>query len=149
MPRTPQASDGKRDAASQEAASLPQHSLAQGLMEEARVAAASGHRELARRRFESALYLLRSPSQASEAGAILRNVGNLYFEDGEYSAGEDCLAAATAIAELSGDRSALARSKNALAIGYWLRGRLDDAQRLYTEAGIEAKAVGDVKLLAM
>src|SRR4051812_25511295 len=139
----------KRDAASKEAASLPQDSLAQGLMEEARVAAASGHRELARRRFESALYLLRSPSQASEAGAILRNVGNLYFEDGEYSAGEDCLAAATAIAELSGDRSALARSKNALAIGYWLRGRLDDAQRLYTEAGIEAKAVGDVKLLAM
>jgi len=118
-------------------------------MDEARVAAASGHRELARRRFESALYLLRSPSQASEAGAILRNIGNLYFEDGDFSAGEDCLAAATAIAELAGDRSALARSKNALAIGYWLRGRLDDAQRLYSEAGHEAKAVGDVKLLAM
>jgi putative nucleotidyltransferase with HDIG domain len=123
--------------------------LAEALIDEARVAAASGHRELARRRFESALYLLRSPSQASEAGAILRNIGNLYFEDGDFPAGEDCLAAATAIAELAGDRSALARSKNALAIGYWLRGRLDDAQRLYSEAGREAKAVGDVKLLAM
>jgi putative nucleotidyltransferase with HDIG domain len=118
-------------------------------MEEARVAAAAGHRELARRRFESALYLLRSPSQASDAGAILRNVGNLYFEDGDFSAGEDCLAAAMAIAEAAADRSALARSKNALAIGYWLRGRLDDAQQLYTEAGREALAVGDVKLLAM
>jgi putative nucleotidyltransferase with HDIG domain len=149
MSRTPHDDVKKRDAASKEAASLPQGNLAHGLIEEARVAAASGHRELARRRFESALYLLRSPSQASEAGAILRNIGNLYFEDGDFSAGEDCLAAATAIAELAGDRSALARSKNALAIGYWLRGRLDDAQRLYSEAGREAKAVGDVKLLAM
>src|SRR5919205_4060438 len=118
MSRTSTLVASNRDAASSEAASLPQRALAQALVEEARVAAAAGHRELARRRFESALYLLRSPSQASEAGAILRNIGNLYFEDGDYSAGEDCLAAATAIAELGGDRSALARSKNALAIGY-------------------------------
>ena len=118
-------------------------------MEEARVAAASGHRELARRRFESALYLLRSSAQASDAGAILRNVGNLYFEDGDYAAGEDCLAAAMAIAEAGGDVSALARCKNVLAIGYWLRGRLDDARQLYTEAGRGALAVSDIKLLAM
>jgi putative nucleotidyltransferase with HDIG domain len=127
----------------------PKDGLAEALVEEARVAAAAGHRELARRRFESALYLLRSPSQASDAGTILRNVGNLYFEDGDFAAGEDCLAAATAVAEAAGDRSGLARSKNALAIGFWLRGRLDDAQRLYTEAGREALAIGDVTLLSM
>ena len=127
----------------------PASGLAEALMEEARVAAASGHRELARRRFESALYLLRSPSQAGDAGTILRNIGNLYFEDGDFAAGEDCLTAAMAIADAGGDRSALARCKNALAIGYWLRGRLDDAEQLYAEAGREALAVGDVKLVAM
>jgi len=137
------------DAASHEAASLPNGGLALALMEEARVAAASGHRELARRRFESALYLLRSPSQASEAATILRNIGHLYFEDGDFSAGEDCLEAARAVAELTGDASALARTTNALANGYWLRGRLDDAQRLYIQAGAEARIVGDVKLAAM
>ena len=138
-----------RDAASKEAASLPNGGLALGLMEEARVAAASGHRELARRRFESALYLLRSPEQASDAAAIFRNIGNLYFEDGDFAAGEDCLEVARAVAEATGDSSALARTTNALAIGYWLRGRLDDAQRLYMQAGAEARMVGDVKLAAM
>src|SRR5438477_1568090 len=138
-----------RDAASAEAASLPQGGLALGLMEEARLAAAAGHRELARRHFESALYLLRSTDQASDAAAISRNIGHLYFEDGEYAAGEDCLEAAREVAEATGDASALARTTNAMAGGYWLRGRLDDAQRLYAQAGIEARAVGDVKLAAM
>src|SRR5689334_9395607 len=150
MSRSPQDAEKKRDAASKEAASLPQGStLAQGLMEEARVAAASGHRELARRRFESALYLLRSPAQAAEAATIFRTIGHLYFEDGEFSAGEDCLEVARAVAEATGDASALARTTNVLANGYWLRGRLDDAQRLYTQAGAEARQVGDVKLAAM
>jgi len=66
----------KRDAASPEAASLPA-GLAHALIDEARVAAAAGHRELARRRFESALYLLREPDQAPDAAAILRNIGHL------------------------------------------------------------------------
>jgi putative nucleotidyltransferase with HDIG domain len=127
----------------------PSLGLAEALVEEARVAAASGHRELARRRFESALYLMRPPAQVGEVATIFRNIGNLYFEDGDFAAGEDCLAVATAIAEATGDRSALARSKNALAIGYWMRGRIDDAERLYGEAGREAAAIGDVKLLAM
>ena len=127
----------------------PPLGLAEALVEEARVAAAAGHRELARRRFESALYLMRAPAQVGEAAAIFRNIANLYFEDGDFAAGEDCLAVATAIAEATGDRSALARSKNALAIGYWMRGRIDDAERLYAEAGREAAAIGDVKLLAM
>jgi putative nucleotidyltransferase with HDIG domain len=137
------------DAASTKAASLPNGGLALGLIEEARVAAASGHRELARRRFESALYLLRSPEQASEAAAIFRNIGHLYFEDGDFGAGEDCLEVARAVAEATGDSSALARTTNALANGYWLRGRLDDAQRLYMQAGAEARMVGDVTLAAM
>jgi putative nucleotidyltransferase with HDIG domain len=123
--------------------------LAAGLMEEARLAAASGHRELARRRYESALYLLRTPAQGSDAAAILRTVGHLYFEEGDFAVGEDCLTVAAAVAEAIGDRSALARTTNVMANGYWLRGRLDDAQRLYAQAGREAREVGDLKLAAM
>src|SRR5207249_11570656 len=97
----------------------------------------------------SALYLLRSLDRASEAAAIFRNIGHLYFEDGEFAAGEDCLEVARAVAEATNDASALARTTNAFANGYWLRGRLDDAERLYTQALFEARAVGDVKLAAM
>ncbi|HEY7235782.1 MAG TPA: HD domain-containing phosphohydrolase [Gemmatimonadaceae bacterium] len=131
------------------ASAKPPAGLAEALVEEARVAATAGRRELARRHFENALYLIRSPAQRSEAAAILRNIGNLYFEDGEFAAGEDCLIVAAAVAEATGDRSAFARSKNTLAIGYWLRGRIDDAERLYREAGVEAAACGDVTLTAM
>jgi putative nucleotidyltransferase with HDIG domain len=141
-------SDGSRSADGPSTPRAPD-SLARGLMDEARVAAAAGHRELARRRYESALYLLRDATQAGDASTILRNIGNLYFEDGDFVAGEDCLAAAAAVAEASGDRSAIARTTNAMAIGYWLRGRLDDAERLYVQAGDEAREVGDVKLAAM
>jgi putative nucleotidyltransferase with HDIG domain len=123
--------------------------LAEGLMEEARVAASAGHRELARRRYESALYLLRLDSHATDAASILRNVAYLYFEDGEFAAGEDCLEAAGAVAVAIGDYSAVARTTNTLANGFWLRGRLDDAERLYKQAGEQARDVGDVKLAAM
>src|SRR5262249_8483769 len=78
---------GSDIAAGWPAAISPHETLAAGLMDEARVAAAAGHRELARRRYESALYLLRSSAQASEASTILRSVGLLYFEDGEFGAG--------------------------------------------------------------
>lgn len=124
-------------------------SLADGLIEEARVAASAGHRELARRRYESALYLLRGANRASDASMILRGIGLLYFEDGEFAIGDDCLTAAAAVAESSGDRSASARTKNVMANGLWMRGRLDEAAQLYEQAGRDARELGDVKLAAM
>jgi putative nucleotidyltransferase with HDIG domain len=126
-----------------------QGSLAEGLMEEARVAASAGHRELARRRYESALYLLREPLGGGDAATILRSIGLLYFEDGEFATGDDCLTAAAAVAEASADHSALARTINTMASGLWMRGRVDDAEKLYEEAGRKARDVGDVKLAAM
>jgi putative nucleotidyltransferase with HDIG domain len=126
-----------------------QANLADGLIEEARVAASAGHRELARRRYESALYLLRGADRAPDASMILRGIALLYFEDGEFPIGDDCLAAAEAVAEASGDRSACARTRNVMANGLWMRGRLDEAAQLYEQAGRDAREVGDVKLAAM
>src|SRR5438105_4132077 len=91
---------------------LPSTALVAGLMAEAEHAEAAGHRELARRRYESALYLLRGAARASEASVILRRVGRLYFDDGDFAAGVDCLTAALATAEALGDQALVAYANN-------------------------------------
>jgi putative nucleotidyltransferase with HDIG domain len=123
--------------------------LVEALLEEAESAAASGRRALARQRYESALYLLRESAQASLASTILRRIGRSYLDDGDFAAGLDCLEAALAIAEAIGDAGAIAHTTNVMAISYWQRGQLEDAERLYGEAGRMAVAAGDERLSAM
>jgi putative nucleotidyltransferase with HDIG domain len=118
-------------------------------MSEAEHAEAAGHRELARRRYESALYLLRGPGGATEASVILRRIGRLYFDDGDFAAGVDCLTAALATAEALGDQALVAYANNVMAIGHWQRGMLEDAERLYAAAYRAARDVSDAKLAAM
>src|SRR3954462_4477526 len=127
----------------------PGGALVAGLMAEAEHAEAAGHRELARRRYESALYLLRGSSGASQASVILRRVGRLYFDDGDFAAGVDCLTAALATAEAVGDQALVAYANNVMAIGHWQRGMLPEAERLYATAYRAAREVKDTKLTAM
>jgi putative nucleotidyltransferase with HDIG domain len=128
---------------------LPDNALVSGLMGEAEHAEAAGHRELARRRYESALYLLRGATGALQASVILRRIGRLYFDDGDFTAGVDCLTAALATAEAQGDRSLVAYANNVMAIGHWQRGMLHEAEELYAAAYRAAREVSDVKLAAM
>ena len=126
------------------------HATAVGtLLDEALSAERAGHRELARRRYESALYLLRSDADAEEASMILRRVGRLYLDDGDVEAGLDCVNAALAVAELRGDSAAIANAKNIIAISMWQRGQLDEAEALYQESGRMAQIAGDARLVAM
>src|SRR5690348_9651274 len=126
------------------------HASAVGtLLDEAHRAERAGQRELARRRYESALYLLRSDSEGEEASMILRRIGRLYLDDGEIEAGLDCVTAALAVAEVRGDSSAIAYAKNIIAISHWQRGQLDEAESLYREAGTMAQVAGDERLVAM
>ncbi|HKO16320.1 MAG TPA: HD domain-containing phosphohydrolase [Gemmatimonadaceae bacterium] len=118
-------------------------------MSEAEHAEAAGHRELARRRYESVLYLLRGAARASDASVILRRIGRLYFDDGDFAAGVDCLTAALATAEAVGDSGLIARATNVMAIGHWQRGLIDDAERLYRLAFRAARQASDTKLAAM
>jgi len=130
--------------------SLGLHATAVGtLLDEAHRAERAGQRELARRRYESALYLLRSDTEAEEASMILRRIGRLYLDDGEVEAGLDCVTAALAVAELRGDSAAIANAKNIIAISHWQRGQLDEAESLYREAGEMAHVAGDARLVAM
>jgi putative nucleotidyltransferase with HDIG domain len=123
--------------------------IAAGLIEEAHRAAAAGKRDLARQRYESALYLLRDRSEAVASATILRRVGRTYLDDGDVLAGLDCLTAALAVAEACGDAKEIAHTVNVMAISYWQRGMLEDAERLYDDAGRMARVAGDERLIAM
>jgi putative nucleotidyltransferase with HDIG domain len=126
------------------------HATAVGtLLDEAHLAERAGQRELARRRYESALYLLRSDTDGEEASIILRRIGRLYLDDGDVEAGLDCLAGALVVAELRNDSAAIANAKNIIAISHWQRGQLDEADALYREAGEMAQVAGDARLVAM
>src|SRR5262245_16188207 len=85
------------------------------LMEEARRAAASGRRTLARQRYESALYLLRTNDQGILGATILRRIARTYLDDGDFGAGLDCLTAALAIAEAHNDAGEIAHTVNVMA----------------------------------
>jgi putative nucleotidyltransferase with HDIG domain len=119
------------------------------LLDEAYRAERSGQRELARRRYESVLYLLRSDTEGEEASMILRRIGRLYLDDGDIDAGLDCVTAALAVAELRGDSSAVAHATNIIAISHWQRGQLDEAETLYRQAGRMAEVAADARLVAM
>ena len=119
------------------------------LLDEAHRAERAGQRELARRRLESALYLLRTDADAAEASTILRRIGRLYLDEGDIAAGLDCVDAALAVAEIRGDSAAIANATNVLAISHWQRGQLEEADRLYREAGRLAQVADDARLAAI
>lgn len=123
--------------------------VAAALIEEAHRAAAAGKRQLARQHYERALYLLRDVSESSASATILRRIGRTYLDDGDVLAGIDCLTAALAVAEACNDWREIAHTVNVMAISYWQRGMLEEAEQLYDQAGRMARVAGDDRLGAM
>jgi putative nucleotidyltransferase with HDIG domain len=123
--------------------------LIEGLLRDATKAADEGRREVARRRYECALYLISSEDEARHAPLILRRIGRLYVDEGDYGAGADCIVASIATAGALGDLAAVAHSTNVLAISHWQRGDLEKAEEWYLEARRLADRAGDPKLLAV
>jgi putative nucleotidyltransferase with HDIG domain len=123
--------------------------LVAALLEEAHRAAAAGRREVARQRYESALYLLRAPAESSLASMIMRRIGRTYLDDGDFAAGMDCLDGALAIAEANENPGEIAHTINVMAISFWQRGSLEEAIQLYGEAASMARIANDERLLAM
>ena len=124
-------------------------SIVAALLEEARRAAASGRRALARQRYESALYLLRESDEGVLGATILRRIGRTYLDDGDFAAGSDCLTAALAIAEAHDHPGEIAHTVNVMAIACVQRGQIERANQLYAEAGRTARIAGDERLVAM
>ena len=123
-----------KDTPSRPSLSRPLVAGAQGLvaalMEEAHRAAASGRRELARQRLESALYLLRTPEDAGIASTLLRRIARTYIDDGNFEAALDCLAVAEAVAAARHSHADIAHVRNSQATICVNRGALDEAERL-------------------
>jgi putative nucleotidyltransferase with HDIG domain len=123
--------------------------LVSALMDEAHRAAAAGRREVARQRYESALYLLRDGAEGTVASTILRRIGRTYLDDGDFGAGMDCLDAALAVARAHDHPGETAHTINVMAICFLQRGLPDEGERLYREAMTMARLAQDEKLLAM
>jgi putative nucleotidyltransferase with HDIG domain len=118
------------------------------LLEEAMRSEQAGQRELARRRYESVLYLLRDGDGPTASG-VLRRVARTYIDDGQFDAALDCAAAALAVAEALDEDSEIAHAINMTAIAHWQRGDLESAERLYRDARDVAVRARDERLQAM
>jgi putative nucleotidyltransferase with HDIG domain len=118
------------------------------LLEEGQRSERAGQRELARRRYESALYFLRG-SSGSVAASLFRRVARTYIDDGNFDAGLDCLEVAQATAEALEDIADIAHAVNLMAIANVHRGDLDAAERLYVRTQALAHTAGDDRLGAM
>jgi len=118
------------------------------LVEEAQRADGAGQREIARRRYETALYLLRA-GDGAVAAAIVRRIARSYIDEGQFDVALDCLDAALAMAEALGNTSGVAHATNWMANARVMRGDIDDGERLFASALAQATAADDVLLTAM
>jgi putative nucleotidyltransferase with HDIG domain len=118
------------------------------LVDQAERADRAGQREIARRRYETALYLLEAADAAKAAG-IIRRIARSYIDEGQVDAALDCLAATLGIAECFGDESGIAHALNLMAIAYGQRGDLDAAERFAASSLAFATRAGDSHLAAM
>lgn len=118
------------------------------LIEEAQRSERAGQREIARRRYETALYMLR-PGDGTHASAIIRRIARTYIDEGQFDTALDCLTAAQGIAEALGNIGDLAHAMNSMATNEVGRGDLDEGERLYANALEFATQAGDDHLQAM
>src|SRR5262249_29400183 len=118
------------------------------LIDEAQRSDRAGQCEIARRRYETALYLLRAGDGAI-ASAIVRSVARTYLNEGRLDDALDCLAAAQGIAEALGETSGVAHAANWMATTQVMRGDVDEGERLYAVALTYAAQADDSLLIAM
>jgi len=122
--------------------------LIAALIDAAQQSERAGQREIARRKYETALYMLHA-SDRPAASAIIRRVARSYIEDGLFDAALDCLEAAMGVSECNDEPGGVAHALNTMAIVHGHRGDLDSAESLYARALHVATASNDEQLCAM
>lgn len=118
------------------------------LIEEAERADRAGQREIARRRYETALYLLRGRDGLA-ASLILRRVAHSYIDDGLLDLALDCLEAALGVAEANSAEADVAHATNLMGNVHLLRGEFEAAEPMYARALALAKSTRETALEAM
>ena len=99
--------------------------------------------------YQAALAEIRSSGDRRSEAQLLRTIGRVYMERGDYERArasfEECLVAAQTDGQIALAASAL----NAMAAVAQLRGHVDVAESLYARAGDLAQEIGDTRLSAM
>lgn len=98
--------------------------------------------------YMAALRRIEAGGDGSQAPQILRWLGRVYMERGQYDEAQRVLEASLVKAQMFGLRLDAASALNTMAAVEHMRGRLDVAEGLYTRAGAIAEEIGDADRLA-
>ncbi|HVX42138.1 MAG TPA: tetratricopeptide repeat protein [Gemmatimonadaceae bacterium] len=119
------------------------------LIQQAQLAEREGRGDDARALYERALYSLKRAKDGKLASSLLRWVGRAFHLDGDETAALDCLEAALAVAQLTGEAAEIGHAINNQAVVYHQLGDLDAAEALYLEARGHAIDASETRLTAM
>src|SRR5437868_14757759 len=98
------------------------------LIQQAQLAEREGRQDDARSLYERALYSLKRAQDGKLASSLLRWVGRTYQLDADSDAAQDCLEAAIAVAEQTGDAAAIGHAINVRGNVHQDSGNLDLAE---------------------
>src|SRR5215468_7130338 len=118
------------------------------LIQQAQIAEREGRRDDARSLYERALYSLKRAHDGRLASSLLRWVGRTYQAD-DADAAQDCLEAAIAVAELTGDVASVGHAINVRGNVHQEQGHLEVAEGFYLEARSHAIDASETRLAAM
>ena len=119
------------------------------LLGTAEAAEAQGQIVTARNQYERLLVSLPRDADPSTASMIMRRMARCYIEEADFEAALDCLTAARETALAHSDTIGVTHATNLQAIAAQQRGDLDEAERLYRDARIQAIAAEAWALVAM
>lgn len=122
---------------------------AEMLVERARRAEELGEWDDAERLYKEALERIEAGETPELGPRVMRWLGRVHFERGEYDRANGILEASLIAAQKLNRRQDAASALNSIAIVAQLRGTLDVAEALYARAGEVAEEIGDEQLCAI
>ncbi|MEX2284721.1 MAG: HD domain-containing phosphohydrolase [Gemmatimonadota bacterium] len=128
---------------------LIQEDEIQGLVASAHDAERSGEWTDALSQYKAALLQASSNGDFPRVAELLRSVGRLHFERGDYERASESFRASLRRAEEANETSQIASSLNCLGVVEQFRGRVESAEQLYKRAGDLARDNDDQLLGAM
>ena len=118
------------------------------LIDGARFAEQSGAFDDALEGYRAAIKRIHAGEEITRGPTVLRWIGRVHFERGEYEEAHGAFEAALVNAQALGQREDSAAALNGMAVTEQFRGRLDVAEALYERACTLADEVGNTKLAA-
>lgn len=119
------------------------------LVDSARMAEQAGAWDDALNGYRKAIARIHAGEEPYRGPSVLRWIGRVYFERGDYDEAHAAFEASLVNAQMQSLRKDAASALNGMAVVEQYRGRLDVAEALYTRACVIADEVGDQQLAAM